>query len=98
LIKQIKICEIDEFIPNKQQKSFQELLRLLSNEFKIPVIRDTRLVRGLDYYNGTAFLKRKSLKKRLWKNYVNEVKLIVIQWIKKASDYPDLTKKHDKIG
>jgi histidyl-tRNA synthetase len=55
LIKQIKICEIDEFIPNKQQKSFQELLRLLSNEFKIPVIRDTRLVRGLDYYNGTAF-------------------------------------------
>ncbi len=55
MIKQIKICEIDEFIPNKQQKSFQELLRLLSNEFKIPVIRDTRLVRGLDYYNGTAF-------------------------------------------
>ena len=29
--------------------------RKLSNEFKIPVIRDTRLVRGLDYYNGTAF-------------------------------------------
>ena len=84
MIKQIKICEIDEFIPNKQQKSFQELLRLLSNEFKIPVIRDTRLVRGLDYYNGTAFLKRKSLKKRLWKNYVNEVKLIVNQWIKKT--------------
>jgi histidyl-tRNA synthetase len=55
LIKQIKICEIDEFIPNKQRKSFEELLRLLSNEFKIPVIRDTRLVRGLDYYNGTAF-------------------------------------------
>lgn len=55
MIKQIKICEIDEFIPNKQRKSFEELLRLLSNEFKIPVIRDTRLVRGLDYYNGTAF-------------------------------------------
>lgn len=55
MIKQIKICEIDEFIPKKQQKSFEELLRLLSNEFKIPVIRDTRLVRGLDYYNGTAF-------------------------------------------
>ena len=55
MIKQIKICEIDEFIPNKQRKSFEELLRLLRNEFKIPVIRDTRLVRGLDYYNGTAF-------------------------------------------
>ena len=55
MIKQIKICEIDEFIPNKQRKSFEEFVRLLSNEFKIPVIRDTRLVRGLDYYNGTAF-------------------------------------------
>ena len=55
-IKSLDLPQIDQFIPEKHQAAFEELLNLLNREFGGQSIeRDFSLVRGLDYYNGTCF-------------------------------------------
>jgi histidyl-tRNA synthetase len=52
LIKSDKV--IDDFTTDNQRDGFNEVLNLLT-AFDIPWKRNHKLVRGLDYYNGTSF-------------------------------------------
>lgn len=46
--------DIDSFISDDTRDSFDELFELLKLE-NVNIVRDKKLVRGLDYYSGTCF-------------------------------------------
>ena len=47
---------IDDFIPSESQQAFERTMQLVKEMHPgFEVIRDHRLVRGLDYYNGSCF-------------------------------------------
>ena len=48
--------ELDDFIEREHVQAFEEVMSILSDQFPhVNLQRDPRLVRGLDYYNGTCF-------------------------------------------
>jgi len=55
VINSLELPQIDEFIADEEINRFDELMKLLEAEGGVTVERNTRLVRGLDYYNGTCF-------------------------------------------
>ena len=50
------IPKIEEFLPENHLKAYDELLELIQGIHpSLKIVRDEKLVRGLDYYNGTCF-------------------------------------------
>ncbi len=46
--------DIADFIPDEERDNFEKTIEILK-EFGVPVERDPKLVRGLDYYTGLVF-------------------------------------------
>lgn len=48
--------KLSEFVDPEQNKAFEEVVALVKEICPgLEIKRDERLVRGLDYYNGTCF-------------------------------------------
>ena len=54
VISSVGLPSIDDFIDDKWRDNFEDLLSLLKLS-GISYRRNEKLVRGLDYYNGTCF-------------------------------------------
>ncbi len=50
----LSVPDIFEFVPKEERQNFDKTIKILQ-EYGVPVERDPKLVRGLDYYTGLVF-------------------------------------------